>query len=322
MELPFARALDRGETLPLKDLNAGFTKPETIALAYYQASLLVGHIVSTHGDAALHRLIRAYGEGVEGDAAIPKALGVSIDTLQGTFDKAVQTRFAPLIAALKSGSKEEAKLAAPAAPDVSALRAAAASQPGSYAAQLALGAALVAASDRAAFEPLERAAALVPMATGQNSPHALMAHLAEQLGDLPRAVREYQALLAHDHAAVEPARRLAAVAEKAGDEKALAFAYERIVALDPFDPNAHTGLGRLALKRRDASLAAREFRAALLTGAADKAAAHCDLGESYLLQGKPVEAKREALAALEIAPTFERAQDLLLKIVEKDTGAR
>jgi Flp pilus assembly protein TadD len=322
MELPFARALDRGETLPLKDLNAGFTKPETIALAYYQASLLVDHIVSTHGDAALHTLIRTYGEGVEGDAAISKALGVSIDALQGSFDKAVQTRFAPLVAALKSGSKEGAKIASPGAADISALRAAAASQPGSYAAQLALGAALVAANDRAAFEPLERAAALVPMATGQNSPHGLMAHLAEQLGDLPRAVREYQALLAHDHAAIEPARRLAAAAEKAGDEKALAFAYERIVALDPFDPNAHTGLGRLALKRRDGTIAAREFRAALLTGAADKAAAHCDLGESYLLQGKPVEAKREVLAALEIAPTFERAQDLLLKIVEKDNGGR
>jgi Tfp pilus assembly protein PilF len=322
MEVPFARALDRGETLPLKDLNAGFTKPETIALAYYQASLLVDHIVSTHGDAALHRLIRAYGEGVEGDAAIAKALGVSIDALQGTFDKAVQTRFAPLVAALKSGSKEGAKIATPAAPDVSALRAAAAAQPGSYAAQLALGVALAAGNDRAAFEPLERAAALVPMATGENSPRAVMARLAEQLGDVPRAMREYQALLAHDHAAVEPARRLAALAEKAGDEKALAFAYERIVALDPFDPNAHTGLGRLALKRRDASIAAREFRAALLTGAADKAAAHCDLGESYLLQGKPIEAKREALAALEIAPTFERAQDLLLKIVEKDSGGR
>jgi tetratricopeptide (TPR) repeat protein len=322
MEVPFARALDRGEALPLKDLNSGFTKPETIALAYYEASLLVEHIVATHGDAALHTLIRSYGEGVDGDAAISKALGVSIDALQATFDKAVQTRFAPLVAAVKSGPKESARVVSTAAPDVAALRAAAAAQPGSYAAQLALGAALVAASDRAAFEPLERAAALVPMAAGENSPHALMARLAEQLEDFPRAINEYQALLAHDHAAIEPARRLAAAAEKVGDEKALAFAYDRVVALDPFDPAAHTGLGRLALKRRDATIAAREFRAALLTGAADKAAAHCDLGESYLLQGKAVEAKREALAALEIAPSFERAQDLLPKIVEKDSGGR
>jgi Tfp pilus assembly protein PilF len=320
MEIPFARALDRGEALRLKDLNAGFTRPETIALAYYQASLLVEHIVATHGDGALKTLVRTYADGTEGDAAISKALGVSLDQLQTTFDGSLQTRFATLIPALKGTSKESAKLATTGAPDVTVLRAAAAAQPGSYSAQLALGAALAAAGDRAAFEPLERAAALVPMATGENSPRALMARLAEQFGDVPRAIREYQALLAHDHTAIEPARRLAALAEKTADDKAAALAYERIVALDPFDSDAHTGAGRIALKRRDATVAAREFRAALLTGAADKAAAHCDLGESYLLAGKPAEAKREALAALEIAPTFERAQDLLLKVVEKDNA--
>ena len=318
MEVPFARALDRGETLPLKDLNSGFTRPETIALAYYQSSLLVDHIVRTHGDAALGTLLRTYGEGLEGDAAIAKALGVSIDQLQASFDASVKSRFAPLSAALKGTDTAPGR----GEPDLAALRAAAAAQPGSYATQLALGRALAAAGDASAFDPLERAAALVPVATGENSPRAVMARLAEQRGDTVRAIREYRALLAHDHAAVEPARQLAALAEKAGDEEARALALERIVALDPFDPHAHTGFGRLALKRGDAVVAAREFRAALLTGAADKAAAHCDLGESYLLAGKPVEAKREALAALEIAPTFERAQDLLLKLVEKGSGGK
>ena len=88
-----------------------------------------------------------------------------------------------------------------------------------------------------------------------------------------------------------------------------------MVALDPFDASAHTGWGRLALKKRDTAVATREFRAALLTGATDKAAAHCDLGESYLLAGLRAEAKKEALAALEIAPSFERAQELLLNAV-------
>jgi Tfp pilus assembly protein PilF len=69
------------------------------------------------------------------------------------------------------------------------------------------------------------------------------------------------------------------------------------------------------LKKRDAPVATREFRAALQTGVADKAAAHCDLGESYLLAGNKAEAKKQALAALEIAPSFERAQELLLNAV-------
>ena len=70
------------------------TKPDTIAL-YYQASLLVEHIVATRGQAALNTLVRVYGEGAEGDAAISKGLGISLDELQATFDKMLDARSAP-----------------------------------------------------------------------------------------------------------------------------------------------------------------------------------------------------------------------------------
>ena len=47
----------------------------------------------------------------------------------------------------------------------------------------------------------------------------------------------------------------------------------------------------------------------------DRAAAYTDLAESYFKGGKRNDAKKHILAALEIAPNYERAQDLLLKIV-------
>ena len=49
--------LNRGETLKLRDLNSAFTNPKTISLAYYQASLLVEHIVNAYGDAGLRKLV-------------------------------------------------------------------------------------------------------------------------------------------------------------------------------------------------------------------------------------------------------------------------
>ena len=61
--------------------------------------------------------------------------------------------------------------------------------------------------------------------------------------------------------------------------------------------------------------AEREFRAALDAGAVNLADAHCDLGEVLLAQGRTDEARRQAIRALENAPTFERAQELLLKAV-------
>jgi Tfp pilus assembly protein PilF len=309
METTFARAMDRGKVLKLKDLNAGFTRPDTISLAYYEASLLVEHIVTTRGQPALRTLVTSYGEGIDTDTAMKRALNGTMEDLQGTFDKALEEKFGTMRRALHDSEKPVD------ATSLDALKAAAAAKPENYIAQLALGQALAAAGDPSGYAPLQRASVLVPSAIGPESPHALMAALAEKLNDRARAIKEYEALIASDHTNVEAARRMFTVAEAAGDERAMTVAVARIVALDPFDATAHTGWGRLALKKRDAAAAMREFRAALQTGAADKAAAHCDLGESYLLGGLKADAKKEALAALEIAPSFERAQELLLNAV-------
>ena len=336
MEIPFAIALERGKALKVADLNSGFTRPDTIALAYFEASLLVDHIVKTYGQDKLQALVRSYGRGMEGNDALEKVVGVTVPQLQASFDKALDAHFGSIRAALRDipgvsgpapSERGEPKGAVPVvrpqALDLAALRAAADAHPGSYAAQLEYGQALAEAGDRAAFGPLEKAAALVPGATGDESPHAVMAALAEKLGDFARAITEYQALLAADHATVEPARRLAALVTKVSHPQAvrvLTSAYDRVVAIDPFDPAAHAGLGRLALDNNQTETAVREFKAALAIGPADKAAAHCDLGEAYLRANKPADAKAEALAALEIAPSFDRAQELLLRAI-KGSGA-
>ncbi len=309
METTFARAMDRGKVLKLKDLNAGFTRPDTISLAYYEASLLVEHIVASRGQQALRTLVQSFADGIDTDAALKRTLNLSFDDLQVTFDKALDERFGTMRRALHDSEKPVD------ASSLEALKAAAVAKPESYIAQLALGQALSAAGDPSGFAPLQRAAVLVPSAIGPESPHALMAALAEKLNDRARGVKEYEALLGADHTNVEAARKMWALAEAAGDERATLVAVTRVVSLDPFDAAAHSAWGRLALKKRDAAVATREFRAALHTGAPDKAAAHCDLGESYLLAGRRTEAKREALAALEIAPSFERAQELLLNSV-------
>jgi tetratricopeptide (TPR) repeat protein len=322
MEVPFALALERGKALKLKDLNSGFTSPETIALSYFEASLLVDHLVRTFGNDKLQALVRSYGEGAEGNAAVEKIMGVSMDDLQASFDKALDTRFGALRAALREvpGGPGEAQRGGRGGAnfDLVMLKARASAHPENYASQLEFGQALAAAGDRAAFEPLEKAAALVPITSGEDTPHAIMARLAEQLGDTTRAIAEYKAVLAQDHTTVEAARRLAALEQKSASPspETLTLAYSRIVAIDPFDPAGHGGLGRLAVGSNDAATAVREFKAALALGPADRAGAHCDLAEALLLASRPLEAKTEALAALEIAPSYDRAQELLLRAIQ------
>jgi Tfp pilus assembly protein PilF len=122
--------------------------------------------------------------------------------------------------------------------------------------------------------------------------------------------------LRQDPLDVELARRMAAVMGKDEQPERKRFVYERIVALDPFDADAHAALGRMALGQADAAGALREFKAAFAAGPNDPAAARCDLAEAYLLAGDPAQAKKQTLLALEQTPTYERAQELLLKIVE------
>jgi Tfp pilus assembly protein PilF len=168
-----------------------------------------------------------------------------------------------------------------------------------------------------AMQAFERAAALVPIAAGKDSPHDQMAAIAMQKKDTARAITELTALVAIDFNNVEAARQLTTLLRQTGTEDSakLSPIYQRIVAIDPFDPDAHAMLGRFALQRDEADAAAREFRTVIALGPVDRAAAYTDLAESYFKGGKRADAKKHTLAALEIAPNYERAQDLLLKIV-------
>ena len=90
------------------------------------------------------------------------------------------------------------------------------------------------------------------------------------------------------------------------------------IEIDPFDPIAHQVLGRMALSDGRAALATRELTVALALDPVDRVAAHTDLAESLLLSEKFDEAKSQVMAALEIAPSYERAQELLLTIIESE----
>jgi cellulose synthase operon protein C len=310
MELSFAQALEAGKAFKLRDLNEGFSDPRMISLAYYQASLVAEHIVEAYGEPKLRELLRAYGRGLENEEAITAGLGITIEQLQTSFDAKIDREFKALRAALQAPE-------IPPTPTLDQLKTLAMASPGSFRVQMELAQALHEAGDGpAAIAVLEKAAALAPQATGDANPNALIALIATERGDAARAIQAYEALLKVDHTEVEAARRLAALLEKQNDPERAAAAYARVAELDPFDAVAQGVVGRHALQQKDTRRAIPALRAALAANPPDRAGAHIDLAEAYFSAGQLGEAKGQALAALEIAPSFERAQDLLLKIVD------
>jgi cellulose synthase operon protein C len=313
MTVSFAQAMEENKILKVRDLNDGFTNPELISLAYFEASLLVEHLAAVYGEPAIHTLLRAYGKGLETEAALKEAFNATADQIQTTFDAKLEREFGAIRRALRTPE-------IPPDAGVEVLRAAVSANSESFPLRLRLAGALHEMGDAAgAIDELERAAQLIPAAVGEANPHRMIAAIAIEQKDNARAVEALQALLRVDANDVESARQLTTLLAE-GDTARATAAYEHVVALDPFDSNAQSMAGRLALQRRDGPRAVRAFRAALASSPADRAVAHVDLAEAHLLTGDAAEAKKQALAALEIAPSFERAQDLLLRVVDAGAG--
>lgn len=310
MDIPFARFMDRGKLISLRDLNSGFSNPEQISYSYYQASLVVEHIVEVHGQAKLRALVAAYGDGSDTETAIRKALGIDIDALQKSFDAFLETRYAGVRKALAvpEGLTETTPL--------EQLKVIATANPASYTAQMALGEALIDSNPDGAIAAFESAARLIPNVTGEDSPEAMIAAVALKKGDKARAAVALEALTGRSNTDLASARQLATLADPARDRSRLEAALKSVVAIDPFDGAAHSTLGRMELEAKRVDDAIRNFRVALATKPLDRASAHADLAEALAEAGQRDEAKREALAALEIAPTFTRAQDLLLRLAQ------
>src|SRR5688572_13646736 len=207
MDIPFARSLERGQVLKIRDLNSGFSSSATISYAYYQASLLVEHIVDTYGQRKLRALVEAYADGSDTETAIKKALGIDIDELQANFDQVLDKRYATLRRVLKVPEG-----LAPGLP-LEKIKAIADDNPGSFVAQMTLGEALAESDPDAAIAAFEKAAQLIPNVPGEDSPHAGIAAVALKKGDKARAARALEELTKVTHTDVASARQLAALVD-------------------------------------------------------------------------------------------------------------
>jgi tetratricopeptide (TPR) repeat protein len=312
MEVDFAEAIEQGKVLKLETINEAFSDPTLISLAYHQASEVMEHLAATYGDASLAVMLRAYGRGLETEEAFKEAFKVGVADVQKSFETVLEKKYGPIRAAMRTPKVEAKKTL-----DVEALKALASANPSAFVIQMALGKALAEAKDFVgAIAAFERAAKLVPMATGADNPNRMIAAIAQEQNDTARAITALEAVLRVDHADVESARALAPLVETLGDPARTFDVYQRLVNVDPFEASANATLGRLALQRKDLPLAIRSFRTVLATNPPDRATAHTDLGEAYLLSGRFNEARTQLLAALEIAPAFERAQDLWLRLTD------
>jgi tetratricopeptide (TPR) repeat protein len=316
-ELLFAQAYAAGRLLPLADLNSGFARIETINLAYQEAAVLVAYLVETHGDEKLRAFVRSFGEGLDDETALTRAYGRTWATLQPDFDAYVKQKYGAVAPALTEVDDTLPGRTATAADWV----AFADKHAGNFRMQMVSAGPLLRLGDLAAARRiLERAATLVPFASGEASPWRQLVSTALRQEDAAAARRYMEKVLEIDHTAIQPLRQLVGQATTAEDTALRQRAAERLIEIDPFDAAAHTALGELALARQDVPVALRELQAAVDAGPPNPAEALTSLAEATLRSGQRDQARRHLIKALETTPRHERAQELLLQIIEGGNG--
>jgi Flp pilus assembly protein TadD len=85
------------------------------------------------------------------------------------------------------------------------------------------------------------------------------------------------------------------------------------IFINPFDPDIQRMLGEAAMESGNWPLALAAYKTLAGLNSSD-ADAHYDLARALLATGNKQEAKREVLRSLEIAPTYRKAQGLLLTL--------
>jgi tetratricopeptide (TPR) repeat protein len=141
-EAMFARTVSNGQAIKLKDLNEAYQDPKRISLAYYQGRLVVDYMVSTFGQSGLNKLLRAYGQGLDTNAALKQVLNTDLESMQSGFDQYIERTFGPLQKALTTPKDVDLGRAT-----ADSLQTLARENPQSYPVHVALGLALRKAAD-------------------------------------------------------------------------------------------------------------------------------------------------------------------------------
>ena len=314
MDLGTIRALQQNRLIPLDRLDTGFVRPQypgQVGFAYFQSGLICEYIVEKYGFDKILALLEAYGEGQNDTSAFQQVLGISLPEMDSQFLAYARQRTYGFAQAMKM---EWAR------PDRSPqeLREEAQRHPDNYFARLSLAATGQKESQwEQAIVHAEAAKQLFPPYVEEGNPYEILAAAYEALEQKEKAVAELQLWKQQKGRNPETLVKLATWLKELGRTPEAIQTMEEALYIIPLDPEVHERLGQWYLETAAPRKAVREYQVLLALDPADKAATHYRLAEAYHALADSLNARRQVLAALEIAPGYRPAQRLLLELSRK-----
>jgi tetratricopeptide (TPR) repeat protein len=304
-----------GRLLPVSQLNNGFVRPaypEQVMHSYFQASLVFEFIEQRWGFDVIRASLNAYRDSKNPDEVLLQHLQLDHAALDAAFDEYLKTRYATALRALASDAEPDPQ-SAPAQPPAQVTVETA--LPDKYFDQLKLGQLLYQQGNLELAELfLQRAQQLFPEYAGEDSSYWLLTGLYLQQEEYGQAEEQLDQLIAINAEHYPAQLELAKLRVKRGDIAAAAAALEGAIYIYPYDPELHLDLASDHTSLGNWERVARARRALLALDPVDKAEAHYQLAFAYERTGNRSSAREQILYALEFAPNFQRAQELLLSL--------
>jgi len=292
-----ARALDvfrEGKFLPVATLDEGFIRPDyddQVQVSYMQSGLVCLFIDEKWGFEKLVALLRQFTR----DTTTAKAVEATFDISPAEFDKEFNAFLSQRFVGYIKG-KEDWDRSMKAAHEA-------------------------AAKDNwpAVIEPARRAIELFPDFTLDGTAHLLLVTALDRTGkraEALKALQEYRRLGGWNPSAL---RQLSQWLEEAGQADEAADVQYALILIEPLDASLHARLGERFNATGKPAESLREYRVLLALNAHDTASANFGIARALNSLGDQAESRRHLLEALETAPHFRPAQDLLLEITGKPT---
>ena len=304
-----------GRFVKIADLDAAFTRPKTpdgVGIAYFQASQVCEFVEEKHGFDAILKMLAFYKEGLKDTDVLQRALQLTPEKFDQAFAEFIKSKVGGYVEALGTGpvkTSEDAKKAR------AELEAAIQARPNHFFALLRLGTIAKAEGETdLAIDYLKRAAKAFPFYASEGNPYTLLADLYEAKKAPAEAITALEQVVKYNENDVDSYKRLARLRLGANDKSGALNLILTSFYISPFDSDLHKLAGDAYLEGNSPAEAAREFRVVVALGPPDLAGAHYDLARALEASGDKKEAKRSILRSLEIAPNFDKALELLLKI--------
>jgi hypothetical protein len=305
-----------GELTPLGELSGAFLAPKDgqhLEFAYFESSLVVEYLVEQYGFESLKQILKDLGDGREVYQSI-SAHTVKLPELEKQFAAFARDRAKHLAPGV---DLEKPPVDQPEAAPAWKL-----AHPANYFVRLERAQKLLEAKDWAGAKPLlETLSSDYAGEHRADNPLWLLAEDERHLGDTNAELAALQKFYGRESDFVDLDLRLIDLSRARQDWPGVTKYAQQLLAINPLIPAPYAALAEASAASGAQDVAIEANRKLLLLDPPDPVAVHFQLARLLHARGNSEkEAKRQVLQALEDAPRFRAAQQLLLEIEATKEG--